>query len=191
MTRSDELLARIKWATQIRGRSVGTFLHKPRMIPVSGSGSRDTVVRIPRAPRRGAREVPKSRVREEVTDIGTPTYEDANIVVRLAQWWSVGKVDEAANFAWSDRFVPTYGAFVKKFPPGSEEYRKLVNLCAWYETVGTLHKHGLINRDLLFDWLAVAPIWNRRKGFALGMRKDRGVAELWENFEAMAKAQEM
>ncbi len=56
-------------------------------------------------------------------------------------------------------------------------------------TVGALYKPGLLNRELLFDWLAVAPIWDRLKGFALGMRKDRKVPQLWENFELMAKAQ--
>lgn len=121
--------------------------------------------------------------------MGGPTHEDADLVVRLAQLWALARVDEASNFAWSDRFVPTYGAFVKKYPPGSDEFRKLVGLCAWFETTGTLYKHGLVNADLLFDWLAVAPIWDRVKGFAVGMRKARGVPRLWENFEAMAKVQ--
>lgn len=103
--------------------------------------------------------------------------------------WSSGKIGEASNFAWSKEFPLTYSAFVKKYPPGSDEFGKLVSLCAWFETVGTLYKHGLLNSDLLFDWLAVEPTWNRVKGFALGMRKARNVPRLWENFELMAKAQ--
>ncbi|HLB69205.1 MAG TPA: hypothetical protein VJN63_12265 [Thermoplasmata archaeon] len=110
-------------------------------------------------------------------------------MVRLAHQWSLGRIDDASNFVWSDRFLSTYGSFVKKYPPGSEEFRKVVSVCAWFETVGTLYKHGLLNRELLFDCLAVEPIWNRVKAFALGMRKDRKVPRLWENFELMAKAQ--
>ena len=26
-------------------------------------------------------------------------------------------------------------------------------VAAWYETIGTLWKHGLLDEDLLFDWL--------------------------------------
>ena len=122
-------------------------------------------------------------------EVGAPTNEDADLVVRLGQLWFLGKVDEASSFAWSDRFVPTYGAFARKYPPGSDEFRKLMNLCAWYETVGTLYKHGLLNGELLFDWLSVGSNWNRVKGFAVGMRKARGIPRLWENFEAMAKVQ--
>ncbi len=121
--------------------------------------------------------------------MGMATHDDANLVTRLAELYFLGRIDEASNFAWSDRFVSSYGGFVKKYPPGTEEFRKLVGLCGWFETVGTLYKHGLLNHDLLFDWLAVAQTWDRVKGFALGMRKDRKVPRLWENFELMAKAQ--
>jgi hypothetical protein len=62
-------------------------------------------------------------------------------------------------------------------------------VCTFFETVGTLHKQGLINEDLLFDWLWVAGPWDKLKGYALGQRQEAGVPELWENFEAMAVAQ--
>jgi hypothetical protein len=45
----------------------------------------------------------------------------------------------------------------------------------------------LLNRELLFDWIAVAMVWNRIKGFALGARKEAGEPRLYENFELMAK----
>lgn len=124
-----------------------------------------------------------------MTDTGEPTYEDANLIVRLGELWFLGKLDEASNFTRSSAFRSTYGAFVKKYPPGSDEHRKVVGLCSWYETVGTLFKHGLLNRELLFDWLAVESTWERLKGFAVGMRKEAKVPRLWENFELMAKAE--
>ena len=59
----------------------------------------------------------------------------------------------------------------------------------WYETIGTLHKHGLLNEDLLFDWLAIDLTWDRMKSHALGWREEIGNTHMYENFEAMANAQ--
>jgi hypothetical protein len=61
-------------------------------------------------------------------------------------------------------------------------------MAAWHETVATLWKRGLVNEELLFDWLWVAGVWERLESILLEMR-GRGAPQLWENFEAMAKAQ--
>ncbi len=42
--------------------------------------------------------------------------------------------------------------------------------------------------DLLFDWLAVSAVWERIKGYALGVRQGAGNPRLYENFEALAAA---
>jgi len=47
----------------------------------------------------------------------------------------------------------------------------------------------LINEELLFDWLAAYLVWDRVKGFALGQREESGEPRIYENFEALAKAQ--
>ena len=52
-----------------------------------------------------------------------------------------------------------------------------------------LWKHGLFHEDLLFDWLSISYMWNRLKGFALGLRSEVGSEALYEHFEAMAKAE--
>ena len=119
-----------------------------------------------------------------------PMYEDATVVLQLSQLAVDSGVWDAMNWMWSDQFIPVYAEFVEKYPVGSEEYGRINGICRWYETVGTLYKHGLINEDLLFDWLWVAGVWTRLQGFALGSREQAGVAAIYENFEAMAKAQE-
>ncbi len=157
---------------------------------VSVRRAKDAVATIASAPRRGAGEIPEvPAVWEEVRDTGEPTHEDANLVIRLAELWFLGRLDDASSFTRSKEFRSTYGAFVKKYPPGSDEYRKVVGFCSWFETVGTLYKHGLLNHELLFDWISVDSNWDRVKGFAIGMRKETNVPRLWENFELMAKAQ--
>ena len=118
-----------------------------------------------------------------------PMYDDADVVLRLSQIAATLGLSGAINWMWSDQFIVDHAEFVEKYPAGSEEYRQINSICSWYETVGTLYKHGLINEDLLFDWLWVAGVWNRLQGFALGLREQAGVAAIYENFEAMAKAQ--
>lgn len=117
-----------------------------------------------------------------------PTYQDATIMLQLAQWGALSGTPEAMNWIWSDQFIPDFAEFVKKYPAGSAEYGYATRVCGWYETIGTLYKQELFNEALLFDWLAVSLVWDRIKGFALGLREQSGEPRIYENFEAMAKA---
>lgn len=118
-----------------------------------------------------------------------PTYQDATLMLRLAQWGAASDLQKAAAFLWSDRYETDYKEFLGKYPTGSEEWSLAIQICGWYETLGTLYKHDLFNGELLFDWLAVSAVWERIKGFALGFREEADNARLYENFEALAKAQ--
>jgi hypothetical protein len=87
--------------------------------------------------------------------VAQPTHEDATLVVQLAQWSSTAGLVEALDWIFSDGFVSDHTQFVINFPPTSERYRQVHTTLNYFETVGTLHKHGLINEQLLLDWLAV------------------------------------
>jgi hypothetical protein len=119
-----------------------------------------------------------------------PTYQDATLMLQLAQWGAASGMQKATTFLWSDKFVPDYAEFVEKYPRGSEEYAHASQICGWYETLGALYKHGLFNEELLFDWLWVSGVWDRIKGFALGVREEAGNPHIYELFEAMAKVTE-
>lgn len=95
---------------------------------------------------------------------------------------------EALNWLWSDQFVVDYEEFAKKYPFGSEGRDSAAKICGAFETLGTLYKHGLFNEDLLFDWLVVPMVWERIKGYALGVRQGAGDEGIYENFEALAAA---
>jgi hypothetical protein len=99
-----------------------------------------------------------------------PMYEDANILLQTAALMVNPTYQEASSFVLSPRFVLDYEPFVAKFPRGSHEFTLARRACAFYETLGTLWKHGL-------------------KGFALGLRSEVGSEALYEHFEAMAKAE--
>jgi hypothetical protein len=116
------------------------------------------------------------------------TKDDAHLVIELAQLGTQLVHPKARGWVWSDDFVSDGADFFEKYPPGSEEFDYVSSLAAWYETVATLWKRGLVNEELLFDWLWVAGMWDRLKSILLVMR-DQGTPRLWENFEAMAEAQ--
>ena len=59
----------------------------------------------------------------------------------------------------------------------------------WGETIGTLTKNGLLDTDLVLDWLWLAGVWKRVEPAARKSREEAGVAELYENFEALAAKQ--
>jgi len=118
-----------------------------------------------------------------------PTYQDASLMLQIAHWGAVSGLQKASSFFWSDKFEPDYKKFLEKYPVGSDEYSSITQICGWHETLGTLFKHDLFNRELLFDWLLVSGVWERIKGFALGVRQEAKEPKLYENFEAMARAQ--
>lgn len=120
--------------------------------------------------------------------MGKPTYRDAKLMIKLAEFKVTSGTDEAKNWVWSDEFITDYAEFTMRYPAGSEGHLKAHTICGYFETVGTIYKHGLLNEDLLFDWLAVSLVWDRIKGFVLGLRQEVGEPRLYENFEAMAKA---
>jgi hypothetical protein len=117
-----------------------------------------------------------------------PTHEDAVLMIQLAEFLVTSGTEEAKDWLWSDEFVPDYADFAKKYPPGSECHLRANKICSYFEMLGTLYKHELLNEDLLFDWLGVSMVWGKVRGFALGMRQATGEPRLYENFEAMAKA---
>lgn len=117
-----------------------------------------------------------------------PTREDALLILRAQQEAALNNTPGAFAFTSSREFEPKYKKFVHDHPPGSEAFTKATKIATYYEGLGTMWKHGLINEDLLFDWIAVHLVWERMKDFVLGTRADSGEPRLGENFEALAEA---
>lgn len=115
------------------------------------------------------------------------TKEDAQLVVQLAQLGTQMADPRARGFIWGESFVSDAKEFFETYPPGTDEWNYVGGVAAWYETIGTLWKHGLINEELLFDWLYVMGVWERLGPILVAMRES--APTLWANFEAMAEAQ--
>jgi hypothetical protein len=81
--------------------------------------------------------------------------------------------------------------FADDFDPGSASDRDeaVRTVLAFGETVGTLTKNGLIDTDLILDWLWVSGLWDRVGPAAVRAREKYGVPALYENMEALAAQQ--
>lgn len=106
--------------------------------------------------------------------------EDGALLVQLAQWGSSMGIEEASHTVWADDF-DTEGAEVTDI--------MVARLLNWGETIGTLTKNGLIDTDLVLDWLWISGLWARVGPAARKARAKAGVPELYENFEALAAKQ--
>ena len=106
--------------------------------------------------------------------------QDGALLVQLAQWGSAMGIEEAMHAVWADDFDPE---------TASAEDTLVSRLLTWGETIGTLTKNGLIDTDLVLDWMWVAGVWARVAPAARKSRDKYGNPQLGENFEALAAKQ--
>ena len=111
---------------------------------------------------------------------GMADRQDGAMIVQLAQWGSAMGLEEAMNAMWADDFDPE---------AASADDILVSRLLNWGETIGTLTKNGLLDMDLVLDWLWVAGVWARVGPAARKQRDKHGVPQLYENFEALAAKQ--
>lgn len=106
--------------------------------------------------------------------------QDAALLVQLAQWGATMGLEEAMQAVWADDFDPESAS------PQDVAVSRLLN---WGETIGTLTKNGLLDTELVLDWLWVAGAWARVGPAARKWRDQQNVPALYENFEALAAKQ--
>jgi hypothetical protein len=105
------------------------------------------------------------------------TKEDAAMVIELAKWGAMIELGPATGVLFSDEFDPETATF------SDEPVRTVL---VFVETIGTLVKNGLLDRDLVRDWLWVDGLWERVGPAARRARDQMKEPRLYENFEALA-----
>jgi hypothetical protein len=105
------------------------------------------------------------------------THDDAVLLVEIAQLGAMSGVPDAAGVIWADDFDPD----------SAEANDPAVRtVLGFFETVATLVKNDLLNRELVVDWVWAAGVWER-VGPAVNRARERaGAPQLYENFEALA-----
>jgi Domain of unknown function (DUF4760) len=107
--------------------------------------------------------------------------EDATLIVELAKWGAMMDLGEAARTIWADEFDPDTAEMTD---PAVQA------LLTFYETIGTFVKNGLLDRDLVYDWVWAAGVWDRVAPAVARARDRMSVPQLFENFEALAAGQQ-
>jgi hypothetical protein len=80
------------------------------------------------------------------------THDDAVLIVELAKWGAMSGLPDAAGRIFSDDFDPEAAEISDP---------SVRTVLGFNETVATLVKNDLLDRDLVYDWLWVAGSWDR------------------------------
>ena len=105
------------------------------------------------------------------------TKEDAAMIIELAKWGAMIEFGPATGAIFADDFDPETAAM------SDEPVRTVL---VFGETVGTLVKNGLLDRELVLDWIWVAGLWQRVGPAARRAREEMKESQLYVNFEALA-----
>ena len=105
------------------------------------------------------------------------TKEDAAMVIELAKWGAMIELGPAMGALFDDGFD------AETATANDEPVRTVL---VFGETIGTLVKNGLLDRELVQDWLWVAGMWAKVAPAAAKFRESSGEPRLYENFEALA-----
>ncbi len=76
-----------------------------------------------------------------------------------------------------------FDELLKKYPRGSEEFEHISNMMIFWETIGSLLKHGLLNEELAFDTFLDAPPWPKIERFFKERRRKEHNPLEGENIE--------
>jgi hypothetical protein len=110
------------------------------------------------------------------------THNDAILMIELAKWGSMVGIDDASREVFADDFDAEAAEATDQ---------SVSKLLMFGETIGTLVKNGLIDRELVYDWLWVEGTWAKVAPAAKRARAKAGVPELYANYEALAAGQNL
>jgi hypothetical protein len=111
--------------------------------------------------------------------MASPTRDDAQLMIQIAQWGSSLGVQEAMPRIFADDFDPDSA--------DAMEDLAVRTILMFGESIGTLTKRDLLSSELVQDWLWIEGMWSRVGPAALRAREKFGEPRLYENFEALAK----
>ena len=85
---------------------------------------------------------------------------DAALLVQLAQWGTMMGLDAAVTAVFDDGFDSETAS--------TEDNVHVRTVLQFGETLGTLTKHGVLDTELVTDWLWVAGLWGTSPGCCPG-----------------------
>ena len=105
------------------------------------------------------------------------TYDDAALIMQIVRWGTEMGIDDAGQSIFADEFD------AKKASAGD---LPVAQMLSFFETLGTLVKHDILDKELVLDLWWVPGTCARVGPAALRERERLGEPRLYENYEALA-----
>jgi hypothetical protein len=115
-----------------------------------------------------------------------PSRDDATALIQLANLHAQLQVSAGLDVLWRADFPTDPYTIDAWFAPGTDGRRGLEAVLVWFQAVGTLVKHRLLDADLCRDWARADLVWARIGPMAIAERARTGDETMWANFELLA-----
>ncbi|HUS14327.1 MAG TPA: hypothetical protein VM536_04825 [Chloroflexia bacterium] len=121
--------------------------------------------------------------------MGIPTHEDAKLMMDLFRLRQDPALQEAERWFLREFKPGPWGDMSERYQLGTPDRGRLETILGYWELVGALVDHGLLNEDLLFDVLgSTEPVWQRMEPWVAAARSELG-SDTWENIEILVGRQ--
>lgn len=112
-----------------------------------------------------------------------PSIDDAALLLRLLDLYVSEPLAAARSLVRTIPAGRTFAELREEYPPGSIGFRQIDSVMAFWETVGSLLKNGLLSEDLAFDTFLDAPPWPQMETAIRTLREERDNPYEGENIE--------
>lgn len=119
--------------------------------------------------------------------VAGPSHDDAAALVQLVHLHAQLQVSDGLDVVWRPDFPQDPYTIDAWYPPGTDGRRGLESVLVWFQTVGTLVKHGLLDPAIARDVARADLVWARIGPMANAERGRTGDDEMWGGFELLAK----
>ena len=114
-------------------------------------------------------------------------HDDATALVQLVHLHAQLQVSDGLDVLWRSDFPQDPYTIDAWYPPGTDGRRGLESVLVWFQTVGTLVKHGLLDPAIARDVARADRVWARIGPMAVAERGRTGDDEMWGGFQLLAK----
>lgn len=115
-----------------------------------------------------------------------PDRDDATALIQLANLHAQLQVSAGLDVLWRADFPTDPYTIDAWFAPGTDGRRGLEAVLVWFQTVGTLVKHDLLDAAICRDFARADLVWARIAPMAMAERRTTGDDTMWANFELLA-----
>lgn len=102
-----------------------------------------------------------------------PTYDDANLILRLYELRREPKIREARKWMASIPPITSREQFAKVCPPGSEENAYYRMVTTYWDMAASFVVNGILHRELFYrsNNMEILLVWEKVKGVTREMRE--------------------